>query len=60
MEVATLAELLRQAAEHHHGYEETAEEHDWAEWYAAYVSAREQGRSVEEALQAAARHVEGG
>lgn len=58
MDVATLADLLREAAERHHGYEASAPEHDWADWYAAYVTAREQGSGAEEASEAAARHVE--
>jgi hypothetical protein len=58
MDVATLADLLREAAERHHPYEQSAPEHDWADWYAAYISAREQGSASEEASEAAARHVE--
>jgi hypothetical protein len=58
MDVATLADLLREAAERHHPYEETAPEHDWADWYAAYIKAREEGSAPEEASDAAARHVE--
>jgi hypothetical protein len=60
MDVATLADLLREAAERHHPYEQTGPEHDWSEWYAAYVIAREQGSTPEEASDAAARYVEGG
>jgi hypothetical protein len=60
MDVTTLAALLREAAERHHPYEQSAPEHDWAEWYAPYISAREQGSTPEEAAAAAARHVEGG
>ena len=59
MDVATLANLLRDAAEHHHAYELSAPEHDWADWYAAYMSAREQGRNPEEASDAAGRYMEG-
>jgi hypothetical protein len=54
MEVATLADLLREAAEHHHHYEETAPKHHWSGWYAAYISAREQGSTPEEAFNDAA------
>ena len=43
MDVATLAGLLREAADHHHHYEQTTPAHDWSEWYAPYISAREQG-----------------
>jgi hypothetical protein len=59
MDVATLASLLREAAEHHHQYEETSPEHDWAEWYAAYIHAREQGSASEQATKAAGLYMEG-
>jgi hypothetical protein len=39
-------------------YEATAPKHHWSDWYAAYISAREQGRSPEEAANAAALHME--
>lgn len=52
--VSALTELLREA-EHHHGtYEATAPKHHWSDWYAAYIVAREHGRSPEEAAQDAA------
>ncbi|MGJ7506388.1 hypothetical protein [Variovorax sp. GT1P44] len=58
MEVAALTVLLRET-EHHHGpYEATAAKHHWSDWYAAYMVAREHGLSIEEAEQAAARHME--
>lgn len=59
MDVATLADLLREAAEHHHHYEQSSPEHDWADWYAAYIAAREQGSSPEEAVSAAGLYMEG-
>lgn len=59
MDVATLAELLREAAENHHPYEQTAPEHDWWRWYAAYINAREQGSTPDEASKVAALHIEG-
>jgi hypothetical protein len=59
MDTATLAGLLREAAEHHHHNEENAPEHDWAEWYAPYISARDQGRTPEEAINAAGLYMEG-
>jgi hypothetical protein len=59
MDVATLASLLREAAGQHHHYEQVAPEHDWAEWYAAYISAREQGSAPGEASEVAGRHMEG-
>ena len=58
MDVARLAELLRDAEEHHAGYEPTAPPHQWPDWYAAYVVAREGGRTADEAYAEAVRHVE--
>jgi hypothetical protein len=52
MDVATLAELLRETAEHHDPYEKTHFEHHWWDWYAPYLSARQNGSYPEEA----ARH----
>ncbi len=58
MDVATLAELLRDTAEHHDLYEKTHAEHHWWDWYAPYLSARQNGRSPKEAAAAADRHME--
>jgi hypothetical protein len=59
MDVTTLAGLLREAEEHHARYEATAPPHQWPDWYAAYIVAREQGRTPDEAFSDARRHVEG-
>jgi len=58
MGVATLAELLRETAQHHDHYEKTHAEHNWWDWYAPYMSARQNGSSPEEAAAAADRHME--
>jgi catechol 2,3-dioxygenase-like lactoylglutathione lyase family enzyme len=58
MDVATLAELLHETAEHHDPYEKTHAEHHWWDWYAPYLSARQNGSSPEEAAAAAARYME--
>ena len=58
LDVATLTELLREAEEHHGEYEATAPKHHWSEWYAAYIVAREQGRTPEEAAKDGALHME--
>ena len=58
-DVATLTELLRETEEHHGEYEPTAPKHHWSDWYAAYIVAREQGRTPEEAAKDAALHMEG-
>jgi hypothetical protein len=59
MDVPTLADLLRETAEHHHPYEQSAPEHNWADWYAAYLNARLEGSDSEEASRAAGSYVEG-
>ena len=58
MDVATLAELLRETAEHHDHYEKTHAEHHWWDWYAPYLSACQNGRGPEEAAAAADRYME--
>jgi hypothetical protein len=59
MDVATLAERLKEAEEQHGHYEPTAPPHHWSAWYAAFILAREQGRTTEEAYADATRHLEG-
>jgi catechol 2,3-dioxygenase-like lactoylglutathione lyase family enzyme len=56
-DVATLAELLHETAEHHDGYEKTHATHNWWDWYAPYLSARQNGSSPEEAAAAADRYM---
>lgn len=57
-DVATLADLLHETAEHHDHYEKTHAEHHWWDWYAAYLSARQNGKTPEEAIAAADRYME--
>ena len=59
MDVETLSGLLREAEEHHGPYESSAPKHHWSGFYAAYIVAREQGRSAEEADQEARRYMDG-
>ena len=58
MDVATLTELLRETEERHGEYEASAPKHHWSGWYAAYIVARERGRTSEEAAKDAALHME--
>ena len=58
MDVASLTELLRETEKHHGQYEPTAPKHDWSEWYAAYMVARERGRTPDEAAKDGALHME--
>ncbi len=57
MEIATLTDLLREAEEHHGPYEATAPKHHWSGWYAAYIVARQQGRTPDDASGDAARYM---
>jgi catechol 2,3-dioxygenase-like lactoylglutathione lyase family enzyme len=59
LDVATLTELLRETEGQHGTYEPTAPKHHWSGWYAAYIVARERGRTIEEATRDAVRHLEG-
>ena len=57
MDVASLADLLHETAEHHGPFEEAAPEHDWWDWYAAYMDARQSGSTPDEASAAAERYM---
>ncbi len=58
MDNASLAGLLRETAEHHDPYEKTHAAHNWWDWYAAYMNAREHGSPSDEAADAAGRYME--
>jgi catechol 2,3-dioxygenase-like lactoylglutathione lyase family enzyme len=57
-DVATLTALLQEAETHHGEYEPTAPKHHWSGWYAAYIVARERGKTPEEAAGDGARNVD--
>jgi catechol 2,3-dioxygenase-like lactoylglutathione lyase family enzyme len=59
LDVASLSELLRETETHHGEYEPTAPKHHWSGWYAAYIVARERGKTPEEAAKDAALRIEG-
>jgi catechol 2,3-dioxygenase-like lactoylglutathione lyase family enzyme len=58
-DVATMTELLRETEEHHGKYEPTAPKHHWSGWYAAYIVARQNGKTPEEAAKEGKLHIEG-
>jgi catechol 2,3-dioxygenase-like lactoylglutathione lyase family enzyme len=58
LDVASLRELLREAEEHHGEYEASAPKHHWSDWYAAYIVAREQGKTPGESVTVGAQHME--
>lgn len=57
MDVARLAALLRETSEHHGAFEAVAPKHDWWDWYAAYIDARQRGGTADEAGVAAGRYM---
>jgi len=58
-DVASLTELLRETEKHHGEYEPTAPKHHWSGWYAAYIVARQDGKTPEEAAKEGKRQIEG-
>ena len=58
MDVATLAELLRETAQHHDHYEKTHAEHNWWDWYAPYIHARQYGSTPDDAATTAGLYME--
>jgi hypothetical protein len=57
MDVATLADLLHETADHHGAFEAVTPPHNWWDWYAPYLNAREQGSTPEEATVVAGRYM---
>ena len=57
MDVASLAALLQETAEHHGSFEAVAPPHDWWDWYAAYLDARQAGSTPDEASRSAGRYM---
>jgi hypothetical protein len=57
MDIGSLAELLHETAEHHDPYEKSHAPHNWWDWYAAYMTAREHGNTPDEASDAAGRYM---
>ena len=56
-DVTRLAGLLRETAEHHGSFEAVAAPHDWWDWYAAYLDARQNGSTPDQASAAAGRYM---
>ena len=57
MDVEALSQLLLDTAKHHGAYEAVAPPHDWWDWYAAYMAARQSGSSEDEAVEAAGKYM---
>ena len=57
-DVAALAELLHETGLRHDHFEKSHVEHNWWDWYAAYLGARQNGSGPDEASAAADRYME--
>ena len=57
MDVASLSELLHETSLRHGSFEAVAPQHDWWDWYAAYMDARQSGSAPAEASAAADRYM---
>jgi catechol 2,3-dioxygenase-like lactoylglutathione lyase family enzyme len=57
-DVPVLAELLHETSEHHDHFEKTHGKHNWWDWYAPYLNARQNGSSSEEAAAIADSYME--
>jgi hypothetical protein len=57
MDVASHAQLLLETSLRHGAFEEVAAPHDWWDWYAAYMVARQAGVTADEASATAGRYM---
>ena len=57
MDVAALSQLLLETSIRHGAFEAVAPPHDWWDWYAAYMDARQGGSSQDDASAAADRYM---
>jgi catechol 2,3-dioxygenase-like lactoylglutathione lyase family enzyme len=56
-DTAALAGLLHETADRHAAFEKVAPPHNWWDWYAAYLDAREDGSTPEASSAAAGRYM---
>jgi len=56
-DVGSLSELLHETSQRHGSYEKVAPPHDWWDWYAAYMNARDGGSAPDAAAEAAGRYM---
>jgi hypothetical protein len=57
MDIDALADLLHETSEHHGAFEAVAPPHDWWDWYAAYMDARQAGSGPDDASVVAGRYM---
>jgi catechol 2,3-dioxygenase-like lactoylglutathione lyase family enzyme len=58
IDIGMIAELLHETEQKHGEYEKTHARHSWWDWYAAYLSARQNGSSQTDAAAAANRYMD--
>jgi catechol 2,3-dioxygenase-like lactoylglutathione lyase family enzyme len=58
LDVTTLTKLLREAEQYHGEYEANAPKHHWSDWSAAYIVARQDGKTPEAAAKDGKIHIE--
>jgi catechol 2,3-dioxygenase-like lactoylglutathione lyase family enzyme len=58
VDVTTLAGLLRETEQRHGHFEKSHAKHHWSDWYASYMSSRQNGSNTEDADAAADRYME--
>ena len=56
-DIANLADLLHETSLRHGPFEAAATEHDWWDWYAAYMDARRRGQAPDEASTSAGAYM---
>ena len=52
-DIPQLADLLHETADRHEQFEAVAPQHNWWDWYAAYMHSRLEGRTPDESSAAA-------
>lgn len=57
MTTAQLADLLHETSVRHGSFEAVAPPHDWWDWYAAYLTSRQDGSSPDQAAAAANQYM---
>lgn len=57
MTTAELADLLHETSLRHGSFEAVAPPHDWWDWYAAYMTARQAGSPPDEAAASAGKYM---
>lgn len=57
MDVAGLADLLHETSVRHGAFEASAPPHNWWDWYAAYIDARQAGNPSDAAAEGANRYM---